>query len=71
MNKRLPLVRWLSASRAGRRPEADDPADMGTAFGLDLSLADAAPSTAAPAAVVSRAGWLRRAFPGRTTPRPV
>ncbi len=72
MSKRLPLVRWLSAARIDRRAPQDDPADMGTAFGLEMSLAEpAAPDAAAAPAAPARTRWLRRAFPGRAAPRTV
>ena len=38
MNKAAPSPRWFSGWRAAERPVQDDPADLGTAFGLDLSL---------------------------------
>ena len=50
------LFRW---GRPRVRPVKLDPADLGTAFGLDQSLApdvDEAPAAAAPA----RADWLQR-----------
>ncbi len=36
-NKEVPN-RWFPGWRATPRPQEQDPADMGTAFGLDLSL---------------------------------
>lgn len=64
MNKAENTHRWFAAWRAPRTVE-DDPADMGTAFGLDLSLnllpheADAA-RKAAP-----KTNWVKRLALGR------
>ncbi|WP_201495192.1 hypothetical protein [Rubrivivax sp. A210] len=52
--------RWFQAWRADRRPLEADPADMGTAFGLDASF-DADHGRApqiAPAE--ARQGWFKR-----------
>lgn len=51
--------RWFPSWRSTSRPAPDtDPADLGTAFGLDLSLSEAA---AAPATRgKSRPGWVQR-----------
>ncbi len=38
MSKSATTHRWFSGWRAVKRPQASDPADMGTAFGLELSL---------------------------------
>jgi hypothetical protein len=60
MNKLAPPTRWYAPWRAA--VPQDDPADMGTAFGLDLSLAPTAdtairgPGAAGPV----RRGWVRR-----------
>lgn len=50
--------RWFASWRVtGRLPQID-PADLGTAFGLDMSLD---PDWTVPAAPVSRTpGWVRR-----------
>jgi len=57
------LSRWMRARRA---PVEDDPAGLGTAFGLDLSMAQGVPEPAelcgassVPEAV-SSSGWLTR-----------
>jgi hypothetical protein len=48
--------RWFSAWRStARAAPADDPADVGTAFGLELSMSNA---PAEP--VTSRPSWVRR-----------
>ena len=42
MNKIQPWQRWFSGRRAtAERPPQDDPADLGTAYGLELSLEQA------------------------------
>lgn len=38
MNKANQTSRWFSGWRSAPRAQETDPADMGTAFGLDLSL---------------------------------
>ena len=54
--------RWFSGWRRAPRPHQPDFADMGTAFGLDLSLdqmlADAL--LPAPPPAVKRKGWVQR-----------
>jgi hypothetical protein len=50
--------RWFAGWRQARRPVDVDPADLGTAFGLDLSLHELHPENPAPAA--RKSGWLRR-----------
>ena len=51
--------RWFQGWRSGQRPTQADPADMGTAFGLEASFdeAERAPH-AKPAA--AKPGWIRR-----------
>ena len=39
----IPHWAWLQGLRRSRADGAPDPADMGTAFGLDACFADAAP----------------------------
>ncbi|MDP1900216.1 MAG: hypothetical protein Q8K96_07160 [Rubrivivax sp.] len=51
--------RWFSGRRAEGRPVEVDPADLGTAFGLDLSLTEV-PDAPSPPAEERRAGWMRR-----------
>ncbi len=51
--------RWFHSWRSKPRPAPDtDPADLGTAFGLDLSLSEAAalPVTSSE----GRPGWMQR-----------
>lgn len=55
MNKLAPSTPWYAPWRS-RAASQDDPADLGTAFGLDLSLqAQPTPMPATP-----REGWVRR-----------
>jgi hypothetical protein len=50
---------WFHNWRSTPRPAPDtDPADLGTAFGLDLSMSEAAPLP--PASVDTRPGWVQR-----------
>ncbi len=54
--KATPPQRWFQAWRSTARPApVDDPADVGTAFGLDLSMADTPPEP-----LTRRPGWVRR-----------
>ncbi len=57
-NKKTPH-RWFKGWRSSPRPQEDDPADMGTAFGLDLSLNVLHPEQ--PVAPPARsAGWVSK-----------
>jgi hypothetical protein len=61
MNKLAPPPRWYAPWRAAAATQ-DDPADLGTAFGLDLSMTPM-PGPAAPVAAAAgrrRAGWVQR-----------
>ena len=61
MNKPVPGPRWYAPWRPSETRLADDPADVGTAFGLELTLA--AEATSGKASVTSasrRAGWMQR-----------
>jgi len=50
---------WFHSWRSTPRPPPDtDPADLGTAFGLDLSMSEAAPLPAASSE--GRPGWVQR-----------
>lgn len=60
MNKAAPSPRWFSGWRAAERPVQDDPADLGTAFGLDLSLNELVHEPALPTPSLIRRGWVRR-----------
>ena len=51
------LTRWL---RGWRAPTGQEPADLGTAFGLEMSLVDSAPARESPTRPAQRAGWLGR-----------
>ncbi len=58
MNKPAAPNRWFSGLRAVARPAQDDPADYGTAFGLDLSLNELVHE---PAPMPKRPpGWMQR-----------
>ena len=60
--------RWFSGWRTREAPIFDDPADMGTAFGLDLSMNEIAHEPAAAAATdEQQPGWVQR-LTGRTKP---
>jgi hypothetical protein len=53
--------RWFSGWRMRETPVIDDPADMGTAFGLDMSFNEASheSKSAAPGAD-EQPGWVQR-----------
>lgn len=58
-NKAASPQRWFSGWRTSARPaQGDDPADLGTAFGLDMSMTD--PPADAPPPAERRPGWVRR-----------
>jgi hypothetical protein len=60
--------RWFGLWRAAERVPEDDPADLGTAFGLDLSLSelgDEGPPPSPPAPLQVKAGWMQRMAPRR------
>jgi hypothetical protein len=60
MNKPVHSPRWYAPWRQVETRAADDPADVGTAFGLELSLAaEAAPSRTA-VSPSRRQGWMQR-----------
>lgn len=60
MNKTAAPHRWFASWRAERRAPQDDPADYGTAFGLDMSMLDAADTEPPPLPVARRPGWVER-----------
>ena len=60
MNKAAPSHRWFAGWRAAQRPAQDDPADLGTAFGLDLSLRELVHEPLPPEPVARRPGWVAR-----------
>ncbi len=60
MSKAVTPPRWFAAWRTGARPVQDDPADLGTAFGLDLSLSELMPESPLASGVERRRGWMRR-----------
>jgi hypothetical protein len=68
MPKDLTPHRWFQAWRADEVPPKLDPADLGTAFGLDLSLDELAHEPApVPPPVARRPGWVSR-LAGRRKP---
>lgn len=56
MNEADRSPRWFHPWRGDPAPAAEDPADMGTAFGLDLSLQGGADAAESPAAEEDQ-GW--------------
>ncbi len=66
MEKAAPPQRWFSPWRPSQ-PSADpDAADLGTAFGLDMSLGESVAKPAPQAPVrVRRSGWMQRLAAGR------
>jgi hypothetical protein len=60
MNTAIATFRFLGFGRAQRATPVDDPADMGTCFGLDLSLDDVPSPTPGPADPPVSTGWWRR-----------
>jgi len=58
--------RWFGFRRSAERRSQDDPADLGTAFGLDLSLSGLAEDAPAePAPMDGEQGWMRRVLARR------
>ena len=60
MDKADKSNRWFSAWRASPRPQEQDPADMGTAFGLDLSLNVLHPELPPPATRARASNWVSK-----------
>ncbi len=52
--------RWFAGWRGAARPAPCDPADMGTAFGLELSLFESTQAPRPEPAASRRAGWMQR-----------
>lgn len=52
--------RWFGLWRAAERSPKDDPADMGTAFGLDLSLSELDDEPPPSSALEGKASWMQR-----------
>lgn len=65
MNKAESSHRWFAAWRSAPRVQEDDPADMGTAFGLDLSLNLLPREAEAATAERPDPSWLKRLILGR------
>lgn len=65
MGKAVTPQRWFAGWRAARQPAfGTDPADLGTAFGLDLSMVGSPPETVLPE---RRPSWVRRLTTRRRT----
>ena len=58
MSKAVNNQRWFAAWRTAPRQPQDDPADLGTAFGLDMSMMES--QHAPPASAERRPGWVLR-----------
>lgn len=67
MIKAASSTRWFSSWRAADRPAQDDPADLGTAFGLDMSLNELIHEPPQRPPIPARPGWMRR-LAGRVRP---
>ena len=58
MNRSDASRRWFGHWRTAERAPQDDPADLGTAFGLDLSLSELADDPPdPPSPLVGRSRW--------------
>jgi hypothetical protein len=62
MDKPPPAQRWYQRRRKDPGHVPEDAADLGTAFGLDLSLGDQPPTAAAPTVQdgAAKPGWAQR-----------
>ena len=60
MSKAETPQRWFEQWRPRARPTDIDAADVGTAFGLDLSLNELTHAPQRSAATAPQPGWLRR-----------
>jgi hypothetical protein len=59
MSKAAPSPRWFAGWRAERQPQQQDAADLGTAWGLDMSMVESTNEPVAPP-VPRRRGWAQR-----------
>ena len=59
MSKAAPSQRWFAGWRAERQPQQVDAADLGTAWGLDMSMVED-PHEPAAAPAPRRRGWAQR-----------
>jgi hypothetical protein len=67
MSKPVPSPRWYQPWRQAEARAHDDPADLGTCFGLEVSLsAEPAPRKAATPG--RRLGWMQRLAARRRAP---
>ncbi len=69
MSKAAHSTRWFSAWRPATRVVQDDPADLGTAFGLDMSMIDDAPAPPPAPAERQTLGWAQRLGLRRARPQ--
>lgn len=61
MDKSNAPRRWFGHWHASARPQKEDPADLGTAFGLDLSLSELGDEMPAPPSPQrGQASWMQR-----------
>lgn len=60
MAKAAPHTRWFSGWRSPPTAPDTDPADLGTAFGLELSLDDTPREPTPPMPAARRPGWMSR-----------
>jgi hypothetical protein len=67
MSKAATPQRWFSGWRAPAAPPDSDPADFGTAFGLDLSLHEQPLEPPRAPKAAPRRGWMQR-LAGRAKP---
>jgi hypothetical protein len=51
---------WFARWRERAPVEQDDPADMGTAFGLEMTLIPLAPEAHSSATAAAKPGWMQR-----------
>jgi hypothetical protein len=68
MTKAAKSKRWFAGWRTAAQPDAHDPADHGTAYGLELSLPDTLPlAVPLPKEAGRSSGWMRRLSPRAKT----
>lgn len=60
MNKPDQAPRWYQPWRRAESAAPSDPADLGTCFGLEATLAETAAPSKPAAAPTRRAGWMER-----------
>ncbi|MDO9092258.1 MAG: hypothetical protein Q7U99_06465 [Rubrivivax sp.] len=65
MDKATASPRWFSGWRTPVAPAQADPADLGTAYGLDMSLHELQAAPAPASTVARQPGWMQRLTAGR------